>query len=456
MSVIVDYDIEGNDDIVTCLFLDEDKALICNGTRYEVPLEPLTYRDGLYWAFIFLYIFLMLMSGVFSGLVLGLVSLDLTILKVLKDAGTPKIKKYATKISPLVERHHLLLVTLLLANAIAMEALPLCLDRVSDPVTAILVSVTTVLFFGEVIPQAVCSRYGLTIGATLTPLVYFLMGLFFVVAYPISKLLDVLLGKGHGTYYRRAELKALVNLHGKSHIDRKGHLQDVLTKDEIMIIQGALDMKDKTVANAMIPLDQVFMLSMDSHLNDATFKQIQKSYFSRIPVFENSRQNIQGVLMVKCLIRLNPSDAKPIRQLVHTKALPKPHFVSEDTSLFDVLNYFQTAKSHLSVVTKSFNVDSCDVNEKIDCSNFNNSVLGIITLEGIIEELLQKEIFKERDHFQSSLSSVLHLALAKLSLRQVPSSSQIHMYESPFTENRELLSSLTISYDSSLAGDSTL
>jgi len=50
---------------------------------------------------------------------------------------------------PLVKRHHLLLVTLLMANALAMEALPLVLDRMVPSWAAVLLSVTAVLFFGE-------------------------------------------------------------------------------------------------------------------------------------------------------------------------------------------------------------------------------------------------------------------------------------------------------------------
>ena len=84
-----------------------------------------------------------------SGLTLGLLSLDSLSLKVLCEAGTPQQQKYAKRIMPLVKRHHWLLVTLLLGNAAAVESMPLFLDRVSDPVTAILVSVTAVLFFGE-------------------------------------------------------------------------------------------------------------------------------------------------------------------------------------------------------------------------------------------------------------------------------------------------------------------
>lgn len=80
---------------------------------------------------------------------MGLLSLDMMTLKVLRDGGTPNEKKHAKKILPIIKRHHLLLVTLLLGNAAAVEAMPIFLDRISDPVTAILVSVTAVLIFGE-------------------------------------------------------------------------------------------------------------------------------------------------------------------------------------------------------------------------------------------------------------------------------------------------------------------
>lgn len=70
---------------------------------------------------------------------------------------------------------HFLLVTLLLMNAVAMEALPIFLDRLLNPVAAILISVTAILLFGEILPQAVCKRYGLEIGAYLAWLVRLLM-----------------------------------------------------------------------------------------------------------------------------------------------------------------------------------------------------------------------------------------------------------------------------------------
>ena len=64
------------------------------------------------------------MAGVFSGLTLGLLSLDMLQLEVLAKGGHPHEQKYAKGLIPLVHHHHLLLVTLLLANAGVMEALP--------------------------------------------------------------------------------------------------------------------------------------------------------------------------------------------------------------------------------------------------------------------------------------------------------------------------------------------
>lgn len=80
---------------------------------------------------------------------MGLLSLDIMSLEVLKRGGKPKEKKYANRILILVKRHHLLLVTLLLANAVAVETMPIFLSMITLEVVAIVVSVTAVLLFGE-------------------------------------------------------------------------------------------------------------------------------------------------------------------------------------------------------------------------------------------------------------------------------------------------------------------
>ena len=62
---------------------------------------------------------------------------------------------------------------------------------------AVLVSVVVVLVFGEIIPQAVCTRYGLAVGANCATFVRMLMFLTSPIAWPISKILDTVLGTKH-------------------------------------------------------------------------------------------------------------------------------------------------------------------------------------------------------------------------------------------------------------------
>ena len=84
-----------------------------------------------------------------SGLTIGLLSLDLTQLEILRAAGKPKEMQFANTIYPLVKKPHILLVTLLLANSMCVESMPIFMDKISNPIVAILVSVSAVLVFGE-------------------------------------------------------------------------------------------------------------------------------------------------------------------------------------------------------------------------------------------------------------------------------------------------------------------
>jgi CBS domain containing-hemolysin-like protein len=100
------------------------------------------------------------------------------------------------RIFPVIDKHHWMLVTLLLCNAGAMEALPLFLDKLVTPLEAVILSVTLVLIFGEIIPQAMCTGpKQLTIAYYCCPIVLFLMWITILISWPIGKILDCLLGE---------------------------------------------------------------------------------------------------------------------------------------------------------------------------------------------------------------------------------------------------------------------
>uniref|UniRef100_A0A6N2L3G6 CNNM transmembrane domain-containing protein n=1 Tax=Salix viminalis TaxID=40686 RepID=A0A6N2L3G6_SALVM len=238
-------------------------------------------------------IMLVMFAGLMSGLTLGLMSMSLVDLEVLAKSGTPKNRKYAAKILPVVKNQHLLLCTLLICNATAMEALPIFLDNLVTAGVAILISVTLILLFGEILPQSVCSRYGLAIGATVAPFVRLLVWICFPVAYPISKLLDFLLGHGHAALFRRAELKTLVNLHGNE-AGKGGEL----TRDETTIIAGALELTEKTASDAMTPISETFAIDINAKLDREMMSLILDKGHSRVPVYYEQPTNIIGLILV--------------------------------------------------------------------------------------------------------------------------------------------------------------
>ncbi|KAJ9164230.1 hypothetical protein P3X46_023832 [Hevea brasiliensis] len=317
--------------------------------------------EPMFWTYLIICVALVCFAGLMSGLTLGLMSLSLVDLEVLIKAGQPQDRKNAEKILPLVKNQHLLLCTLLIGNALAMEALPIFLDALLPAWGAILISVTLILAFGEIIPQAVCSRYGLSVGARMSAIVRLIVIVLFPLAYPISKLLDWILGKKHSALLRRAELKTLVGMHGKE-AGKGGEL----TQDETTIITGALDMTQKTAKDAMTPLPKIFSLDINSKLDEKTMGLIISTGHSRIPIYSGNPANIIGLILVKNLIKFRPEDETPIRETTIRK-IPRVH---DRLPLYDILNQFQIGHSHMAVVVKGKD----DVKEIAEETKTNGSI----------------------------------------------------------------------------------
>ena len=165
------------------------------------------------WWFFLIAAGLIVMSGFFSGLNLGLMSLAPDELKVVMEGSADEqAKKDAAKIYPLRKRGNLLLCTLLLGNTLVNALIAVLLADATDGVIGSLLTTALILIFGEIIPQSICSRYGLRTGAVALPFVYLFVGLCFVVCYPLSKILDWALGREITAVYTKNELKALLRM----------------------------------------------------------------------------------------------------------------------------------------------------------------------------------------------------------------------------------------------------
>ncbi|XP_061656930.1 metal transporter CNNM4 isoform X2 [Syngnathoides biaculeatus] len=360
-------------------------------TRADDGWEPLGDGDGRLlvveekksllplWLQVILISGLLLLSGMFSGLNLGLMALDPMELRIVQSCGTDKEKKYARKIEPIRSKGNYLLCSLLLGNVLVNTTLTILLDDLtgSGP-GAVAASTVGIVIFGEIAPQALCSRHGLAVGADTIALTKFFMLLTFPLSFPVSKLLDVLLGQEIGTVYNREKLVGMLKV---------TEPYNDLVKEELNMIQGALELRTKTVEDVMTPLADCFMIQADAVLDFDTMSEIMESGYTRIPVFDDERCNIVDILYVKDLAFVDPDDCTTLKTI--TKFYNHPvHFVFHDTKLDTMLEEFKKGKSHLAIVQK--------VNDEGECDPFYQ-VLGLVTLEDVIEEIIKSEILDESD-----------------------------------------------------------
>ena len=100
-------------------------------------------------------------------------------------------KRVSQPILEILNNHHFLLSTLLLSNALSLEALPIFLDKIVPSYLAIFISTAAVVIFGEVIPQAYCTGvHKVTIGYYMAPFVKFLECILYPFVKPIVFMLD--------------------------------------------------------------------------------------------------------------------------------------------------------------------------------------------------------------------------------------------------------------------------
>ncbi len=309
---------------------------------------------------------LIILSALFSGLTLGLMGLDSHVLNRKMNLGN----KQAAKIYPIRKKGNLLLTTLLLGNVAVNSVLAIFLGSIANGLIAGLVATALIFLFGEIIPQAVISRHALAFGAKTAWLVKIIIIVLYPITFPISWVLDKLLGNEMATVYSRRELMSVIKEHeGSDHSD--------IDQDEGRVLRGALTFSDKTVADVMTPETVMSTVNIDQKLNKTTLQKLRREGHSRFPVLAAEDKSIVGILYVKQLAGKDVSN-KTVND-VYTKTV---HFVDVTSTLDDVLNLFLTTRHHLFIAVDEF-----------------GGVEGLITVEDILEEIVGSEIVDEFDRY---------------------------------------------------------
>ena len=406
-----------------------------------------------YWFFMFMVAFLTLFAGMMSGLTVGYLSVDQLTMELRETTGTPMEKEYSKVILPVLSNRHWLLCTLLFMNSFALEALPVFLDRVFSRFAAVVISVTLLLIFGEVIPQALCTGpRQIQIAAMAAPMTRFLMIVSWPITFWLGKCLDIILGEQGKTRYQNQDLKALVEMHTydalkkiseeeeknpyipKNDIPKPSNTMGLLQEEANLMI-SALEIREKKVVEIMINFNKVYLIKLEELINRKKILEILEKGFSRIPVFRNDDKNdLIGLLRIKQLINIDFNQNKSLKDLGIRLKLPL--VISPNMTLIELLREFRKGKSHMAFITEQVEL----LQAKLGL-NRNNSVqfnlrynetfaeskkikiLGIVTLEDVIEQIFNLEILDEEDYEKSKGG--------KRIASNLRSASKINMYFNP-------------------------
>jgi metal transporter CNNM len=215
------------------------------------------------------------------------------------------------------------------------------------------------------------------------------MFILFPIAWPISFILDKMLGQEMGIVFSKDELKLLVEKQATA-----GHGD--LNSDEAKIVGGVLELSRLTVGGIMTPIEKAFMLEINDRLNGDTMTMIWQTGHSRIPVYQHDRNNIVGLLFTKDLVLINPDDDIPLSTILtfYGREVLK---VFPDTKLDEMLKTFKTGRSHVAIVH--------DSKEDDNGGDPYYVTLGLVSLEDIIEEILRDEIVDETDVYVDNLGN---------------------------------------------------
>lgn len=322
---------------------------------------------------------LLVLSGIFSGLETAYVSITHIQIEKLKK----KHRKKAAKVDALKEESHKLLTTILIGNnlvnvsASALSTI-LTLQLIGSSAVAYTAGILTllILIFGEVTPKRLAIDHNEFICLNSAFLLKYLMIFLTPIIFVIDIISDLIIGifssnKKNKPKVTEEDIKNAVGIG-----ERIGQLEP---QEKRMII-NVFKFNDTQVKDIMTHRNDVFSVSANKNISELK-KIIGKVGYSRIPVYEDTKDNIKGILLLKHAIKFfNGKKSVKIK-----KIMKSPLFVHESLKIDDMLLDFKTKKTHIA----------CVLDEK-------GGFLGIVTIEDVIEEIVG-EIYDEKDIVQKKI-----------------------------------------------------
>eukprot|EP00746_Dinoflagellata_sp_MGD_P011512 gnl/MRDRNA2_/MRDRNA2_124165_c0_seq1.p1 gnl/MRDRNA2_/MRDRNA2_124165_c0~~gnl/MRDRNA2_/MRDRNA2_124165_c0_seq1.p1 ORF type:complete len:487 (+),score=97.24 gnl/MRDRNA2_/MRDRNA2_124165_c0_seq1:85-1461(+) len=167
-------------------------------------------------------------------------------------------------------------------------------------------------------------------------------------------------------------------------------------KSEVCLIHGALTFREIPLKDVMTPVEDVYMLPASTKLDFETIAQIFRSGFSRIPVYSENVNKPVGLLLTKDLVLVDPNDAVELGAIckIFGRKLAPFHLDQKLGEVFDSFKAKDGASSHMVLAYEV--IDPLAHGQEGD--PYRRSC-GVVTLEDILEEIIQEEIVDETDEY---------------------------------------------------------
>ena len=346
---------------------------------------------------IILLAFLLICSALISGAEVAFFSLTPSVIEEQKEAYPKKI----LKIENLLKKPKRLLATILVANNFINIGMVLLFASLGDLIFGDVVNefvrlfieigliTFIILLFGEILPKIYANKNSMIFSRFVVGIIYFLdRKLLFFITYPMSSvtlLLERNFGQKSNTFSVTTLSQALEFTEQKD-----------TTKQEDQILQGIINFGATDTKQVMCPRIDVFALDKEMTFEEILPLIIEKG-FSRIPIYKDKMDQIDGILYVKDLM---PNISTP--NFKWQDLLREPYYVPENKKLDDLLNEFKVKKMHMAVVVDEYGGTS-----------------GIVTLEDLIEEIVGdiSDEFDEEELEFSRVDAKNFIINAKVSLK---------------------------------------
>lgn len=266
----------------------------------------------------------------------------------------------------------------------------LLLDDLTNAWIAIAVNVPLLILVHAVLPWSRRPKPSLNLASTMSPFLMLVLGIF-----------KPLLTAGTKLIGRWIDVDPIGRVHSKDElieILRHSEMATQVSKDEVLIATSALTFGDENIGSVMTPIGVVKTVKEKDVLTPVMLDELHDSGFSRFPVRGNGDDYV-GILYFKDAVNMQTSHT--VKDIMRKSV----YYVNESALLDQVLKAFLKTQHHLFMV----------VNEYED-------VVGVISIEDILERIIGKKIVDEFDQYDD-----LRAVAKSLAEKQESKENQIHV-----------------------------